>query len=391
MEYTSLVNRGIAMLMPYRMGKPLELVQKELGVKNLIRLNAGESSYGVSRRVREVFDNYSKKTAIYPDPNCYYLKYALFQRFGYVVNNIVVGADTPDLLSLVLRAFVNESHKVIVPRLSSIHHERAVVLSGATIVPSAVDENWAPDLLDILNRIDDRTRLVLISNPTDPIGGYILGSDLENFLHEVPEDVLVVVDEAYIEFVGAGARELYELIEKYNNLIVLRSFSHVYGLASLRIGYMLCCEEISGILNTLRDPHNVSQIAQDCALAAVSDQGFIRKVLSFYDSERGRFQSFCDFYRLGMLPTKTNSVTINFGSRADYYYHCLMRVGIFTRHLASYDLPSMINITLGNAYQTDFLIARLEKFVVDDRLKMLENMAEEEERIKQKQTNTLGE
>lgn len=371
MEYTSLVNKGIAQLMPYRIGKPLELVKSEMGVKNLIRLNAGESSYGVSRKVREVIENFSKKVAFYPDPNAYYLKNALFEVFKYKANNIVVGADVEELLSLIMRAFINEDSEVIVPRLSCIAHERAVVVSGARLIASAVKDDWTPDLDDILLRINDRTRMILLANPTIPIGGFTLISDIVNFMESVPPQVLVVVDEEYIEFLGDGVRDSYKEIKQYPNLIVLRSFSHVYGLASMPIGYMLCTEEICGILNTLRNPHNVSQLAMDCAVAALADQNFKNKVLSFYKVERTRYQDFCNYYGIGFLDTITNSITLNLGSRADYYYHCFMRLGIFTKHLNCLDLPTMINVTLGNAYQTDYMLKRMEQFILDDRQRQM--------------------
>ena len=181
-----------------------------------------------------------------------------------------------------------------------------------------------------------------------------------------PEDVLVVVDEELVDYIGQGYRDIYELILTSPNLIVLRSFSHAYGLASLRIGYMLSCEEISGIINVLRDPFNVSQLALDCATAALDDVSFFNKVIHANDVERNRFREFCAYYGLTMINTKSCSVTIDFGEQAERYYNAFLQLGIFTRPLSYLGLRSLINISIGHPKATDFLLAKLEKLILSD-------------------------
>lgn len=366
MDFSSLTNGHIAQFLPYNLVKPLEVVQEELGVKNLLRLNAAENPFGVSPRVSAVLHEYEKKICFYPDPGAYFLKKKLQKRFGYDLNRIAVGADTQELVSLLVRAFLNPEVKVIIPQLSSLSLERSVQLSGARIITTPIMDDWTPDLQAILDNIDNCTRMVLMANPTNPIGAFSVFSDLKAFMEQVPEDVLVVVDEELVDYIGQGYRDIYELILTSPNLIVLRSFSHAYGLASLRIGYMLSCEEISGIINVLRDPFNVSQLALDCATAALDDVSFFNKVIHANDVERNRFREFCAYYGLTMINTKSCSVTIDFGEQAERYYNAFLQLGIFTRPLSYLGLRSLINISIGHPKATDFLLAKLEKLILSD-------------------------
>lgn len=366
MSFSSLTNGQIAQFLPYHLVKPLEVVQQELEVKNLLRLNAAENPFGVSPKVEAVLHDYEKKICFYPDPGAYFLKQKLQKRFGYELNSIAVGADNQELITLLARAFLNPEVKVIIPQLSSLSLERTVQLSGAQIVTTPIMDDWTPDLYSIIDCIDARTRMILMANPTNPIGAFTVFSDLKEFMEQVPEEVIVVIDEELVDYIGQGYRDLYELIAAYPNLVLLRSFSHAYGLASLRIGYMLSCEEISGIVNVLRDPFNVSQLALDCAVAALDDVFFFKKVIHANDVERNRFREFCAYYGLTMINTKSCSVTIDFGEQAERYYNAFLQLGIFTRPLSYLGLRSLINISIGHPKATDFLLSKLEKFILDD-------------------------
>ena len=366
MEFSSLVNGGISNLMPYRMGKTIEQIQEEVGAKNLIRLNAGESPYGVSRKVREVLKQYESYIPYYPDSAALNFKNKLFNRFNYEIPFITVGADTTELISLICRAFLRPGLNVIIPQLSSIMHERAVQLSGAEIITTAIMDDWTPDFDAIVEAINDHTRMIMLSNPSNPIGAFSVFSQIDGLLRSVPNDVLVVVDEELVDYLGLGYKDLYPLLDFYPNLMILRSFSHAYGLAGLRIGYMLSCEEISGIINVLRDPYNVSSIALDCATAALSDGTFFNFVIEKTTVERNRFREFCGAYGLETIDTHTCSITINFGNKAERYYNALVQLGVFTRPLGYLGLPTLLNITLGHPRETDFVLKHIEQFLTTD-------------------------
>ncbi len=365
-DFTALTNGGIAQLLPYRMGKPVELVQAQLKAPQLLRLNAGESPYGVSRKVREVLARYEPNLALYPDSGCYFLKETLQHLLGYKVNHITVGADNGELIALLCRAFLNPQVNVIIPQLSSIALDRAATLVGAPIVPTSIMDDWTPDFDAILDAVNERTRMIMLANPSNPIGAFALKSQVTDFLSQVPEDVIVVIDEELIDYQGAAYEDFYSLLSLYPNLVLLRSFSHAYGLASLRIGYMLSNEDICGICNVLREPYNVSGLAQECAIAALQDKTFITHVVQQTGVQRRRFRDFCARYGFAMIDTNTCSVTIDFGANAERYYQELMRHGVFTRPLSYLGLNSLINITLAPAAATTVVLKILEKMALSD-------------------------
>lgn len=364
MQFSSLVNGGITKMLPYRMGKPIELLQQELGAKNLLRLNSGESPYGVSRKVSKIMADYVDKVPFYPDAGGYIFKQTLKERKGYAINHITVGADYHELISLMARAFLNDKVNVVVPSLNSLILERAVNLSGATLLSSGIDDNWCPNIEALLGAVNENTRMIMLSNPSNPLGAFLVYADIEMILSRIPSDIILVVDESLIDYLGYGYKDLYGLLNTYQNLVLIRSFSYAYGLAGLRIGYMLSGEEICSIINVLRDPYNVSQLALDCASEALTDMVFINYVVERTNTERGRYNEFCSYYSLPILESKTSSVTIDFGEHALNVYNALLSQGIFTRPLNYMGLPSLINITLGHPRENDFLLRRLEKILL---------------------------
>lgn len=365
-DFAAMANGGIAQLLPYRMGKPLELMQAKLRTPHLIRLNAGESPFGVSRKVREVMQSYERNLNLYPDSGCYFLKQELKRLYGYELNNITVGADNEELITLLCRAFLNPQVNVIIPQLSSVTLDRAATIAGAAIIPTAILDDWTPDFDAILDAINERTRMIMLANPSNPIGAFALKSHVADFLSQVPEEIIVVIDEGLIDYLGGTYEDFYSLLSLYPNLVLLRSFSHAYGLASLRIGFMLSHEEICGICNVLRDPHNVSGLAQECALAALQDKTFITYVVRQTNAQRSRYRDFCARYGFAMIETRTCSVTIDFGANAERYYQELMRHGVFTRPLSYLGLNSLINITLSHADETTLVLKILENLALSD-------------------------
>lgn len=365
MSFSSLVNGGIAKQLPYRMNKPIELLQQELGAKNLLRLNSGESPYGVSRKVSKVMADYVDKLPYYPDASAYIFKQTLKSRKGYSINHIAVGADTHELISLLARAFLNDKVSVVVPSLNSIMLERAVNLSGARLINTAIDDDWGPNIESLISAIEPDTRMIMLANPSNPLGAFLVYADIELILANIPQDVIVVVDESLVDYLGYGYKDLYFLLDRYPNLALLRSFSYAYGLAGLRVGYMLSSDEICGIINVLKDPYNVSQLALDCASEALCDMVFINYVVERTNTERSRYNEFCSYYSLPILESKTSSVTIDFGDHALTVFNSLLSQGIFTRPLNYMGLSSLINITLGHPKENDFVLRRLEKILLE--------------------------
>lgn len=380
MDFSLLVNKGVRSMLPYRMGKPVELVQQEIGCKNLLRLNAGENPYGMSRKVSKLLCSRLDRLPLFPDPSAYTFKQFLNKHYSYAPFHITAGADSQELISLITRAFLNEQVSAIVPAVNSFSLERTVALTGARLVKTPINDDWIPSINELLAAVDSSTRMILIANPSNPLGAFMVYSDIEYLLDRLPEHVIVVIDEELVDFIGDGYKDLYPLIENHPNIAIVRSFSHAYGLADLRVGYMLSGSDICGIVNVLRDPFNVSQLALECACEALQDKSFINFVLKRMQTERNRYTNFCAYYGLPILDTKTCSVTIDFANQANVVYSSLLREGIFTRPLNYLGLPSLINITLGHPEENDFVLARLEKIVFEvfPQIAKRESLAEEE-------------
>ena len=247
-----------------------------------------------------------------------------------------------------------------------LYAKDSTCIAGAAIIPTSIMDDWTPDFDAILDALNERTRMILLANPSNPIGAFALKSQVTDFLAQVPEEVIVVIDEELIDYEGQSYEDFYALLSLYPNVVLLRSFSHAYGLAGLRIGYMLSNEEICGICNVLRDPYNVSVLAQECAIAALQDKTFVTAVVKQTGVQRRRYRDFCAKYGFSMIDTRSCSVTIDFGANTERYYQELMRHGVFTRPLSYLGLNSLLNISLGAPDENTAVLKILETMALSD-------------------------
>lgn len=376
MSYVDLVQGNVAQFLPYNMHKPLDVVQKEMGLSNIYRFHALESPFGVSKKVSKVLANYAKTSSgrysyphinLYPSSDGYKLKQKLKSVFDYDLRNIVVGGGAHELSALVLNTFLQAGMTAVMPHLSSYEIEHYLSIKGVKLVLTPISEDWSPNFDMLAAAVQEHdARVVYIANPSIPIGGFAVHARFKKFLSRInPYKTIVVVNEEFIDYLGDGYKDMYNLISAFPNLVLIRSFSHAYGLTDLRIGYLLATEEIASILNVVHMPYQVSQLAQDCACAALEDMGFIKRLLSEVNVERNRFKSFCTFFSLRMINTVTNSVTIPLGSRFDRIYHELQREGVFIRDLSCFNVPELCNITIGRAHHNDHLLNLLEKALME--------------------------
>lgn len=381
MAYSDLIQGNAAQFLPYTMSKPLDVVQKDLRLKSVYRMHALESPFGVSRKVTAVLEDYVNNLSIrnsypkinlYPDNNCYKLKCKLHENRLYDINKMIVGSDVFELSNLIIHAFLNPSMCAAMPALSSYEIESYLSVLGIKLILTPISEDWSPNLSILAQEVNRHdARLVYIANPSIPLGGFATRHRIQKFLEQLnPQKTIVVINEEFSDYLGHGYSDFYPLIDKYPNLILLRSFSHAFGLTDLRIGYALASEEIASLLNVMHMPYGVSQLAQDCACAALDDLSFTQHVIHCTNVERNRIHDFCSFFSLHMLNTITNSVTIPFGSRLGRIYHDLQRAGIFIRDLNYLGLEGLCNITIGRSSQTDILLQTLEKslmsFMMDE-------------------------
>jgi len=261
MNYLSNVNPGIDQIAPYQPGKPVETLERELGITDSVKLASNENPLGPSPRVMRDLPSQLAQLARYPDGGCFHLKEALGKRFEVDPSMITIGNGSNDVLEILGRLFLRPGTNAVVSEHSFVVYGLVTLAQGAEVreVPA---RDFGQDLNATLSVIDDNTRLVFIANPNNPTGTWVKSAELERFLDAVPSDVLVVLDEAYFEYVSdPDYPDGLALMGRYSNLIVTRTFSKAYGLAGLRLGWSVSPPEVADLMNRIRQPFNVNSLA----------------------------------------------------------------------------------------------------------------------------------
>lgn len=359
-DFVSLATPGVQKLSPYQPGKPVDELERELGISNIIKLASNENPLGCSPRVLTAVESGLSELAIYPDGNGFALKRALADFYKRPIEEITLGNGSNDILELVARAFLKPGDEAVFSQYSFAVYPLAVQAVGATgvSVPAA---QWGHDLPAMARAITDKTRVVFIANPNNPTGTWVEDDELQAFLMVVPDDVLVVLDEAYGEYVEPGLLpDGLEFLEKFPNVIVSRTFSKAYGLAALRVGYAFAHPDITNVLNRVRQPFNVNSLALRAAVAALSDQDFVAhsrklnavgmKVITEGVRELG----------LDVIPSRGNFLCIKLGKPGLPVYEALLRQGVIVRPVTNYGLPDFLRVTIGTSAENERFLSALK-------------------------------
>ncbi len=259
-------------LKPYIPGKPISEVKRELGLDKVIKLASNENPLGCSPKATEAVTKWAENMAIYPDGNCTDLRNALAKKLKLKPTQFLFGAGTDQILEIIAATFINPGDKTITGHPSFSRYETVTQIMDGELIQVSLTHDYRFDLNSILNNIDEKTRIVWICNPNNPTGTIITAQELNSFLEKISKEILVVLDEAYYEYAkGGDYPESLELLDSYDNIIILRTFSKIYGLAGLRVGYAISNENIIEYLNRVRGPFNVNGAAQVAAIAALED------------------------------------------------------------------------------------------------------------------------
>ncbi len=361
-NYTAMANGGLAQIRPYQAGKPIEEVKRELGLEHVVKLASNENPYGISPRALKACTEMLANCHYYPDSHGFYLKQKLHEKFGFDPDCITLGDGSNELINLIFQTFVNDKVNVIIPELSFVVYnmEATIANAGVKTIPL---KNYTVDLDAVLAAIDDRTRMIVLTNPGNPTGTAVPEKKLYAFVKKVPHEVLVVLDEAYNEFQGKDFVHSTDWLSECPNLIVCRTFSKAYGLAGLRIGYMLSNKEIASLINRLRAPFNVNAVAQSAALATLDDDAYLNNVIEKNAAERERYAAYCAKKGLKMIPSKTNFVAIDFGREVKNLYEALLKKGLIVRPMGGYGLDTILRISIGTHEENSLLFAALDELV----------------------------
>ncbi len=355
-RFEKIARKSVLNIKPYVPGKPIEEVQRELGLKNVIKLASNENPLGPSKLAAKAARASIAGVNLYPEGSAYKLRNVLAEQLKVKPENLIFGNGSNELLNLIALAFVETGDEVIYSALSFVAYPIAVEGAGGTTV-LIPHKQFRHDMEGFTKGLSLKTKLVFLCNPNNPTGAIITKKEVEAFLTKVPANVLVVLDEAYFEFVGdAEYPDGLTYIEKYPNVIVLRTFSKIYGLAGLRIGYGVAHQDIIEIVERVRPPFNTSIPAQAAALAALGDKAHLKKTVK--TNNEGKKFLYAGFEKLGIKYVKTqgNFIFVEFKTNGKGVFEALLKRGVIIRPM--YD--NFGRITVGTMKENKKLIKALE-------------------------------
>ena len=358
----SLATPSVRALQPYHPGKPLEELARQYGICNAVKLASNESPLGPSVRAVAAAESVLGQMTCYPDGNGFALKSALAQKLGIVAEQITLGNGSNDVLEITARAFVTSQDEVIFSEHAfAIYPIITQAVGGKAIVTPARD--YGHDLAAMRQAVSERTRLIFIANPNNPTGTWLRAGELETFVRSLPAHVISVVDEAYFEYVHEPEfPDSTQWLAHCPNLIVTRTFSKIYGLAGLRVGYALSSGEIADILNRVRQPFNVNSVALAAATAALGDQAHVAQADLI--NREGLQQLIGGFSELGLryIPSIGNFICVEVGDAATVY-EGLLREGVIVRPVANYGLLRHLRVTVGLPQENERFLQALKKLL----------------------------
>ena len=349
---------------PYQPGKPISEVARELGLKqeNIIKLASNENPLGIGPRTRAAIDAALAEVARYPDGGGFELKQALSRRYGVDPSSIVLGNGSNDVLELVAGAFLGPGRAAVMSQHAFAVYPLATQARGARsiVVPA---KSFGHDLEAMARAVDDETYAVWVANPNNPTGTLARPDELEAFLRKVPERVLVVLDEAYNEYISGDLRaDPVRWLKRHPNLVVTRTFSKAYGLAGLRVGYALAHPSVADVMNRVRQPFNVNSIALAAAAAALDDMEFVARSYAVNLSGMRQLEEVAGELGLDYIPSHGNFLALRVaagGKSATEIFKRLLRRGVIVRPVGGYGLPEHLRVTVGTAAENERFLAAL--------------------------------
>lgn len=362
MKTIEAVPEYIRSLIPYEPGKPIEEVEREYGISNSIKLASNENPLGPSPKALAALRAKLDQLHLYPDGDCFYLKRALSRKLGVAADNLIFGNGSNEIIELAARTFLRPGDEAVMAEQAFVVYQLIVQAVGAhsRAVPL---RNFTHDLPALADAVTPRSRMIFLANPNNPTGTIFRRDQWERFLERVPPDVLLIVDEAYFEYVDDP--EYPDSLRYHGDgraILTLRTFSKLYGLAGLRIGYGVGSPEIIGLMQRVRQPFNVNAPAQWAALAALDDTEHVDRSLAVNREGIKYLQR--EFSRLGLefVPTRANFILVRVG-RGQEVFQQLLKQGVIVRPMAGYRFPEHVRVTVGTMRENEKLIEALEKVI----------------------------
>ena len=347
MDIKELINRGIDDLSPYEPGKPIEDLERELGIENAIKLASNENPMGPSPKIFDSIENVLKETHRYPDGNATRLKSTIARKFNVTDNQVTIGNGSNDIIEFVARIFLSRNDSAIYSEHAFAVYPLVVKAVGAKGIEVPA-KNFSHDLDLMLESIEESTKLIFIANPNNPTGSFIEYDELIKFLEKVPEHIIVLLDQAYFDYSSFETKDMeFDDLSKFPNLIMSRSFSKAYGLAGFRVGFCVSSKEIADYLNRGRQPFNANSLALFAAEKALEDQDFIDKCLQLNLEQKELLYKELDSLGYKCLPSRANFISFDCKQDSSEAFNKLLMEGVIVRSLAVYKMPNYLRVSVG--------------------------------------------
>lgn len=364
-DFISLAGTGVQGLSPYQPGKPVDELERELGISDIIKLASNENPLGPSPKVVAALKENMDELARYPDGSAFALKQQLAAYHDVNADMLTIGNGSNDVLELMARVFLNSDNEAIVSQHSFVVYPLAATSIGAglKVIPA---KNYGQDLDATLASISAKTRMIFIANPNNPTGTWIDKATLVNFLAQVRDDILVILDEAYFDYVTEpDYPNGVDMVKQFENVVVTRTFSKAYGLAALRIGYAISHPDIADLMNRIRQPFNVNAMSMVAAQAALADKKHLADVVALNTAGMHYLEQSCEAMDLAYIPSVGNFITVDVGRDAGPVYEALLAKGVIVRPIGVYEMPTHLRVTVGTEDENTRFVEALKNILAE--------------------------
>lgn len=362
-ELAHLTRGALAGIKPYVPGKPIEEVEREYGLKDVIKLASNENPLGPSPLAVDSLQEAASRVQLYPDGSCHYLREELAAHLGLEPKNLIIGNGSDEILKLVAETFINEGDEAVMANPSFSEYDFCVTLMGGRSIKVPLDADFRHQPEAMLEAVTPRTKLIFICNPNNPTGTIISGDQIKKMLSQLPDRALIVFDEAYYEYVDDPEYlSGMELVKSgWKNVLVLRTFSKIYGLAGLRVGYGMGHEDLISWINRAREPFNVNSLAQLAARAALRDKAHVQKSRQMNSQEKEYLYG--KFKELGLpyVPTQANFIFVDLKTNCREVFRRMLEQGVIIRTGDIFGHDTFIRVTIGTREQNQRFIRTLEE------------------------------
>ncbi len=358
--------KAVQAVKPYIPGKPIEELKRELGIKSeILKLASNENPTGTSPKALEVMNREISRMYLYPDDECFYLKQGIAKHLGIKQENLIIGNGSVELILLCSIVYLSPEDEFIMGNQSFALGKISAMMMGA-ICTGLPEKNYVHDLDAVKQAVSEKTKIIYIDNPCNPLGTKLGKQKIENFIKSIPDGILVILDEAYYEFVRSeDFPDSLEFVKQGKNVLVLRTFSKIYGLAGLRIGYGIAPRDIISTIRKARLPFNANRLGQFAAVAALDDEDHVAKTLDVNNKGKAYLEQ--EFEKMGIfyIPSTTNFVTFKTKLNGKKVFTKLQKRGIIIRPLANYGIPDFLRVTIGNMEHNQRFIKTLKEILLE--------------------------